>query len=607
MEIREGYKKTDIGVIPQEWDIMNIESICILSKRKYNPIISKDNFKCIELEHISQRTGRLLGYVESINQLSHKNYFSRGNILLGKLRPYLRKYLYANFDGVCSTEIWVLISNSKVYSRFLYYLIQTETVIEACNKSVGTKMPRAEWSNVKNVLLPIPPLFEQQTIATILDDNDALTNSLTKLINKKRNIKEGMMQELYSGKKRLKGFSGDWVESTLKKCAKIIRGASPRPIEDPKWFDSRSKVGWVRISDVSNSNKYLFNTTQYLSQLGIQNSRLVKKDNLIMSICATLGRPIITKIDVCIHDGFVLFDELQIDKEFLYYFLELYEKEWSKLGQIGSQKNLNTELINNTPIMLPPTIEEQIAIATVLSEIDNEVEKLERKLDKYKDIKKGLMQELLTGRIRLVGITASNQETKLTAIKKPKQNRHTKEFDEAVVISAIVSRFANEQFPMGPFRRQKFAYLLHRHLKNKAEGYEKFAAGPYNPHTKYGGAEKIALSSNYVKEYTRDNLKGFLPAEKSQQALEYFHKWYGNEALDWLEIFRYEKNDELELLTTVDMAMVDLMLDKKPISVTNVKSIIEESAEWKAKLKRDIFSDVNIKRAIERCNQLFGK
>lgn len=260
----------------------------------------------------------------------------------------------------------------------------------------------------------------------------------------------------------------------------------------------------------------------------------------------------------------------------------------------------------NFQYQTPPTIEEQAYIAGILAEMDKEIEVLQKKLNKYKEIKKGMMQELLTGRIRLVETTAAKKVIKIATIEKPKQTRHTKEFDEAVIISAIVSRFSSEQFPMGAFKRQKFAYLLHRHLENKAEGYEKFAAGPYNPHTKYGGAERIARSSKYVREYTRDNIKGFIPAEKNQHALEYFNKWYGAEALEWLEQFRYEKKDELELLTTVDMAMVDLRHDKKNITVTTVKSVIQESNEWKEKLKRDVFSDVNIKRAIERCNQLFG-
>ena len=121
-----------------------------------------------------------------------------------------------------------------------------------------------------------------------------------------------------------------------------------------------------------------------------------------MSICATVGRPVITAIDTCIHDGFVVFDNPQADIRFLYYLLKLLEDTWTKHGQTGSQMNLNTPLINGTMVAMPPTADEQTAIASVLSGMDAEIAALEGKLAKARAIKQGMMQELLTGRIRLV-------------------------------------------------------------------------------------------------------------------------------------------------------------------------------------------------------------
>lgn len=120
-----------------------------------------------------------------------------------------------------------------------------------------------------------------------------------------------------------------------------------------------------------------------------------------MSICATVGRPVVTEIDVCIHDGFVVFDNLQADKWFIYYVLKEMEPNWSKYGQTGSQMNLNTGLINGTQINLPPPAE-QTAIAAVLSDMDTELTALESRRDKTRALKQSMMQELLTGRIRLV-------------------------------------------------------------------------------------------------------------------------------------------------------------------------------------------------------------
>lgn len=251
------------------------------------------------------------------------------------------------------------------------------------------------------VALPLNKI-EQKAIAEALSDADALIEALEQLLAKKRQIKQGAMQELLTGQKRLPGFSGDWKSKQIGELASIQRGASPRPIDSPDWFDDNSSVGWVRISDVTQSGMYLTETTQRLSPQGVLHSRPVAKDSLIMSICATVGKPVITKIDTCIHDGFVVFDRLSIDKIFLYYTLSSIEGDWSRHGQTGSQMNLNTGLINSTVVLTPPSTEEQTAIATVLSDLDAELAALETKLAKARQLKQGMMQELLTGRIRLV-------------------------------------------------------------------------------------------------------------------------------------------------------------------------------------------------------------
>ena len=196
----------------------------------------------------------------------------------------------------------------------------------------------------------------------------------------------------------------EWEVIPLSKTAKrITRGASPRPIDSPVWFDARSSVGWVRISDVTRSGRYLLETTQRLSEAGIRSSRPVPSGSLIMSICATVGRPIETRIDTCIHDGFVVFDQPTIEQSFLYHTLTALEPTWSKHGQTGSQMNLNTGLINGCLIPLPPSLPEQRAIAKALSDVDGLLGGLDRLIAKKRDLKQAAMQQLLTGQTRLPG------------------------------------------------------------------------------------------------------------------------------------------------------------------------------------------------------------
>jgi type I restriction enzyme S subunit len=218
-----------------------------------------------------------------------------------------------------------------------------------------------------------------------------------------------------------------------------------------------------------------------------------------------------------------------------------------------------------------------------------------------------MMEELLTGRIRLVKSETnvvqfpSKAASVLAAAKS-----HNWAINEAVVISVLAKSFGSEQWPLGRKRYTKLAYLLHRHVEGQAEGYLKKAAGPYNPATKYKGPEGIALKNGYIQRHSRDQFSGFVAAEKIGEAESYFTKWYGEDVLVWLEQFRLKTNDELELLATVDMAMVDLRKANKAEHLVNVKRVMRDHPEWEAKLSRAMFSDDKVIRAIKSCRQLFG-
>ncbi|MGL2696593.1 restriction endonuclease subunit S [Helicobacter pylori] len=205
----------------------------------------------------------------------------------------------------------------------------------------------------------------------------------------------------------------NWQKVRLGDIAEIKRGASPRPIENPKWFCANSNVGWVRISDISKNSRFLYKTAQKLSKKGIEKSRFVKQNSLIMSMCATIGKPIITKIDTCIHDDFVVFENPKIDLNYLYYFLCYIEKEWLESGQQGSQVNLNVDLIKNKEVFCPKDLNEQIAIANILSDVDRYLYSLDALILKKESVKKALSFELLSQRKRLKGFNQAWQKVRL--------------------------------------------------------------------------------------------------------------------------------------------------------------------------------------------------
>ena len=202
-------------------------------------------------------------------------------------------------------------------------------------------------------------------------------------------------------KLRFGGYLREWKIKPLGAIAKIQRGASPRPINSKKWYDMEEKnVGWVRIGDVTNSSKYLYETKDYFSNDGIKKSRFLPKGSLIMSICATIGKPVITGIDTCIHDGFVGFTNLNsVNKEFLYYLLNILEPKFSSLSQTGSQANLNSDLVRITKVGVP-TYEEQTKIVSFLTTVDKKINLLYKKQDYLKDFKKFCLQNLFIGKLR---------------------------------------------------------------------------------------------------------------------------------------------------------------------------------------------------------------
>lgn len=195
-------------------------------------------------------------------------------------------------------------------------------------------------------------------------------------------------------KKKIK-IPKEWEFMTLGGISDIKRGASPRPIADSKYFgDGR---GWIRIADVTKSGKYLEKTKQYLSALGESKSVAVNHGDVIMSIAATIGKPIIVKMKACIHDGFVVFTNLDkdMDSEFLYYLLLKTENEFKSLGQHGTQINLNIDLVSNAKFS-KPSLPEQQKIASILSNIDELIQKQQQVIEQTQKLMKGQMQKLLT-------------------------------------------------------------------------------------------------------------------------------------------------------------------------------------------------------------------
>lgn len=313
---------------------------------------------------------------------------------VGTANVYLDKNKNATFGGFVIRGRKIGNYNPIFFNKLLKTTSARESIT---SKSGGSTRFNVGQEILNSVNLYFPNLFEQEKIALFLSLVDNRIQTQRKIIEDLIILKSNTAQNIFNQVFKFKDSEGidfpNWQIKRLGDVCEIKRGASPRPISDSKWFDEDSKIGWVRISDVTRSDKYLEKTEQYLSNAGISKSRLVKKGNMIMSICATIGKPIYTNFDVCIHDGFVVFENLTLNKEFLYYYLDFIQLNWYKYGQPGIQVNLNSEIVNNEFVVVP-VIEEQIKIAEFLSKFDEKIKLENELLTQYENQKKYLLKNL---------------------------------------------------------------------------------------------------------------------------------------------------------------------------------------------------------------------
>ena len=381
------FKDTEIGQIPENWEVKKLGAVFDIGNGR-------------DYKHLN--TGKIPVYGT------------------GGLMTYVNEYLYDG-ETVCigrkgtinmpqyhNGKIWTVDTLFYTYNfrktdvKFLYYLTQR---IDWNSYNTATGVPSLTSQNISNILVSFPPLHEQHRIASALTSIDNLISSLGKLIEKKKNIKQGAMQQLLTGKTRLKGFSEPWVKRKLGENATIQRGGSPRPIE-AYLTTSRNGINWIKIGDVRPNDKFIRHTAEKIIPEGVSHSRQVYKGDFILSNSMSFGRPYILDIDGCIHDGWLVIKDYSntYDMDFLYYILSsnaIFE-QYIAMAAGSSVKNLNKEKVANVVLFAPQSLAEQRAIATILNKMDNEITALEAKKAKYEAIKQGMMQQLLTGKIRLI-------------------------------------------------------------------------------------------------------------------------------------------------------------------------------------------------------------
>ena len=261
------------------------------------------------------------------------------------------------------------------------------------------KDPNITKNDVEKFKISFPSLDEQSAIGSLFRTLDDLLASYKNNLANYQSLKVTMLSKMFpkAGQTvpeiHLDRFEGEWEEKCIGEIADIVRGASPRPIQDPKWFDSNSEIGWLRISDVTSQNGRIHSLEQKISKLGQEKTRVLTEPHLLLSIAATVGKPVVNYVKTGVHDGFLIFMNPKFDREFMFQWLEMFREKWNRYGQPGSQVNLNSDIVKNQKILIP-SMEEQQAIGTYFSNLDNLISAHQEKISQLETLKKKLLQDM---------------------------------------------------------------------------------------------------------------------------------------------------------------------------------------------------------------------
>jgi len=421
-QLPKGYKLTEMGVIPEGWEEVSVENIKAASENALStgpfgssissqffleqgvPVIRGNNLSnSIEIKLkddglVFVSPEKAIEFRRSIVRKGDLIFTCWGTINQIGLIDDQSKYL----EYVISNKQMKLTPNpDKANSLFLYYLFsghQIQSIIK--NKNIGTSVPGFNLGQLRELRFKVPPLPEQRSIATALSDMDELLGGLDRLIAKKRDLKQSAMQQLLTGKTRLPGFDSEWEVKRLGDLTEMGSGGTPLS-SITAYYDG--DIPWVSISDMTKGGKVLYSTDRNLTHAGFFNSaaQMFPSGTVLYAMYASLGECSIAGVSLCSSQAILgIRPNKDLNGEFLYYFLTSLKTTVKSLGQQGTQSNLNKGMVQDFILSLPP-LPEQTAIASILSDMDTEIAAIEQRRNKTRDLKQAMMQELLTGRIRL--------------------------------------------------------------------------------------------------------------------------------------------------------------------------------------------------------------
>lgn len=410
MDIPQGYKQTELGIIPEDWEVKQISDFTSIitggTPSTQRPEYWGGNIMWMSSGELNKKfifdvEGRITtaGLLNSSTHIIPPFCVLIGLAGQGKTRGTAAY----NYISLCTNQsIAAILPNDEYDSLYLYYVVDSKYDYLRLLSSGDGGRGGLNKNLLNSLEISFPKtIAEQRAIAEALSDIDGLIAALDKKIAKKRLIKQGAMQQLLTGKKRLPGFGGDWIEIRLGDYAAMSSGGTPSS-SIPEYYNG--DIPFLSISDITISGKFIKKTEKTITKKGLQNSpaRMFPQGTIMYAMYASLGKTSIADIELSCSQAILgITPNDKIDSNYLYYCLSFIENNVKETGQTGTQTNLSKQIVQDFLLFIPNQSNEQQAIATILTDMDKEIADLEAKRDKYRFLKSGMMQKLLTGQIRL--------------------------------------------------------------------------------------------------------------------------------------------------------------------------------------------------------------
>ena len=410
--VKPGYKQTEVDLIPEDWSVTTIGLIADVKTGPFGSALHADDYvedgtPIITVEHLGETglTRQNLPMVSDQDKRRLSSYTMReGDIVFSRVGSVDRNaYVTAEEDGwLFSGRILRLrAKHESVSTKYLGYYFKAESAKERIRSvAVGQTMASLNTKIMDAFKVVLPPIQEQESIAKVLWDMDEIISALEAQLIKKKAIKQGAMQELLTGKKRLPGFSGKWDKFTLGKHGTLLRSSvNPQLTPNKLFFEysmpafDESKMPVRAYGSAMHSNRILIEGKVLLfNKLNVRQKRIWLVENCAENaVCSSEFLPYTSEtinLELLLH----VLNSDRVTNEFI----------GMSTGTSNSQKRIPPSAFMEYTVCLPVDMKEQSAIAQVFSEIDSEIEALQQKLEKYRQLKQGMMQQLLTGKIRLV-------------------------------------------------------------------------------------------------------------------------------------------------------------------------------------------------------------